>query len=138
MAFGNRFIGFNQNNGNINMIFYNNIAFDNDYTGFSIGQFNNEIIAQNNISYNDRNIGEFIVANNDHNTWNTSLGLTVSDVDFVSTDSSGVSGKRQLDGSLPNLTFLKLANGSDLIDVGVDVGLPFKGIAPDLGPFEKE
>jgi len=138
MAFGNRFIGFNQNNGNIGMVFYNNIAFDNDHTGFAIGQYKNEIIVRNNISYKDGTVGEFLLSNNDHNSWNTSLGVTVTDADFISIDSTGVSGKRQSDGSLPVLNFLKLTKGSDLINVGINVGLPYKGLAPDLGPFEKE
>jgi hypothetical protein len=45
---------------------------------------------------------------------------------------------RQPDGSLPVLSFLHLAGGSDLIDVGTDVGLPFLGSAPDLGAFERQ
>ena len=32
---------------------------------------------------------------------------------------------------------MKLADGSDLIDKGVDVGKAFTGSAPDIGPFEK-
>jgi len=31
---------------------------------------------------------------------------------------------------------LRLAAGSDLIDAGTNVGLPFNGTAPDLGAFE--
>jgi len=31
---------------------------------------------------------------------------------------------------------MHLALGSDLIDGGVDLGLPFLGVAPDLGAFE--
>lgn len=138
MAFYNRFIGFNQNDGNVSMRFYNNIAFANDRIGFDIGQFNNPIIARNNISYRNGSIGNFISTNNDHNSWNASAGVTVSDDDFVSVDSTGVSGKRQSNGSLPVLSFLKLTKGSDLINAGIDVGLLFKGSAPDLGPFEME
>jgi hypothetical protein len=138
MAFGNRFIGFNQNDGNVSMAFYNNIAFDNDKTGFSIGQFNNPIIVRNNISYKNGSIGYFLSYNNDHNSWNPSLGVTVTDNDFISVDSIGVSGMRQSEGSLPILNFLKLIKGSDLINAGVDVGLPYRGMMPDLGPFEKE
>lgn len=33
---------------------------------------------------------------------------------------------------------MHLAAGSDLIDAGVDLGLPFKGKAPDLGAFESD
>jgi Right handed beta helix region len=45
-------------------------------------------------------------------------------------------GPRQSDGSLPSIDFLKLAPGSHLIDAGVNVGLPFNGVAPDVGWFE--
>lgn len=135
MAFYNRLIGFNQNDGNISMIFYNNIAFENDESGFSIGQFNNSIIARNNISYRNRWPAYFLPANNDHNTWNKVMEVEVTDSDFISIDSTGVSGKRKANGDLPDLDFLRLAEGSDLIDAGIDVGLPYKGNAPDLGPY---
>lgn len=46
------------------------------------------------------------------------------------------SAPRQADGSLPEIDFLHLAKGSDLIDAGVETGLPFFGEAPDLGAFE--
>ena len=44
---------------------------------------------------------------------------------------------RQADGSLPVNDFARLVARSDLIDKGVDVGLPFAGAAPDLGAFER-
>jgi hypothetical protein len=34
--------------------------------------------------------------------------------------------------------FMKLKSGNAAIDKGVDIGLPFKGKAPDLGAFEYE
>ena len=90
-------------------------------------------------------------------------GLGVTAADFLSTvvpvtsygsyhpagtgaDRSGVTtpiyatglavGPRQVDGSLPAIDFLRLAPGSHLIDAGVDVGLAYNGVAPDLGWFE--
>jgi hypothetical protein len=68
-----------------------------------------------------------------NNSWN---GMAVSDADFVSLDDSVATGPRKADGSLPDSNFLKLATSSGLIDKGVDVGLSFKGAAPDLGAFE--
>ncbi|MFQ6036902.1 MAG: ankyrin repeat domain-containing protein [Sedimentisphaerales bacterium] len=47
-----------------------------------------------------------------------------------------MTGQRNPDGSLPESDFLRLAPGSDAIDAGTDVGLPFVGKAPDLGAFE--
>jgi hypothetical protein len=37
---------------------------------------------------------------------------------------------------LPDLSFLKLVSASALIDAGSDIGLPFNGIAPDIGAYE--
>jgi hypothetical protein len=54
----------------------------------------------------------------------------------MSLDYSGAAGPRNADGSLPTINFLKLAAGSDLIDKGVNVGLPYNGTAPDLGAYE--
>jgi hypothetical protein len=61
--------------------------------------------------------------------------VTVDDSDFASVSSADVTGPRQADGSLPELDFLHLAAGSDLIDAGTDVGLPCSGPC-DLGAFE--
>ena len=48
----------------------------------------------------------------------------------------GILGPRKADGSLPDVDFLKLKEGSRAIDKGEDVGFPFAGDAPDLGAFE--
>ncbi len=69
------------------------------------------------------------------NTWN---GIAVSTNDFLSLDDAIARGPRQADGSLPVSDFLRLASDSNLIDAGVDVGLPFDGSAPDLGAYEIE
>ena len=36
----------------------------------------------------------------------------------------------------PDIDFLFLAEDSDLIDAGIDLGIPYFGNAPDLGAFE--
>lgn len=64
-------------------------------------------------------------------------GITLNNSDFVSTNDSLAPSARQADGSLPELTFLHLASGSDLIDAGVNRGyVPFYGAGVDLGPFQ--
>ena len=70
-----------------------------------------------------------------NDSWNIP-GDTASADDFVSLDVALALAPRQADGSLPDNGFAKLKQGSDLIDKGVDVGLPFTGIAPDLGAYE--
>jgi hypothetical protein len=121
------------------MILYNNIAFDNDDEGFELSQYNNEITVRNNISYKNSDVaslsGSVI---HDHNSWDASPPITCTDNDFLSIDMTGTSGERPPDGSLPVVDFLRPAAGSDLINAGVDVGLPFNNTAPDMGPFETE
>jgi hypothetical protein len=56
----------------------------------------------------------------------------------LSTDESLLITTRQADGSLPNVDFLKLKPGSDLIDKGMNLGFAFYGTAPDLGAFEAQ
>ncbi len=139
MAFMNKFIGFNQNHGNTSMVFYNNIAYCNSNLGFELSLYNNQIIVRNNISYkNGKSVSFSDYVIHDHNSWDASPNITCADDDFASIDSSGISGTRMKDGSLPVMDFLRLNEGSDLIDAGVDVGLTFLGRAPDIGPFEKE
>ncbi|MBD3267989.1 hypothetical protein GF373_15085 [bacterium] len=68
-----------------------------------------------------------------HNTWN---GMPVSKDDFLSFDSTLLFKPRNADGTLPVTQFLRLTPDSNLVDAGVDVGLPYHGSAPDLGAFE--
>jgi hypothetical protein len=88
---------------------------------------------RNNISLTG-SVNIFAQVVNDHDTWNS--GFTVGTGDFLSLIDTVASGPRQADGSLPISDFLHLAPGSELIDEGVNVGLPFNGSAPDLGAFE--
>lgn len=94
---------------------------------------------KNNIAYADgRSMPQLSgEMTSSYNSWETPPGVTLSDADFVSVDSAGITAARQADGSLPDNDcyneFLRIATGSDLIDAGVDVGLPYDGDAPDLG-----
>jgi len=150
-----------------NSRFYNNTSYKN---GIGIAISDNALrpnslsIFRNNIIYNtiDKdaagrpyNLDAFCYYTESHNTWDYAVvgsiprwvptdTVTVTDADFVSLDSTGLSGARQADGSLPILNFLKLAEGSDLIDAGtqipksdgVDFLLEYYGSAPDLGYSE--
>lgn len=74
--------------------------------------------------------------------WQYNSNYSVTAADFLSTDSATIVAQLGADrdletGALPELsTALQLASGSELIDGGIDVGLPFNGSAPDLGAFE--
>lgn len=76
--------------------------------------------------------------------------FSVTDEDFVSLDIDALKAPRKADASLPDVRFMKLAAGSDLIDGGVDLEtltaddlrgagiepMLFLGTAPDLGYSE--
>ena len=74
------------------------------------------------------------------NSWNliSPNAQNILEDNFISTDDFVISGKRNSDGSIPENDFLRLKDGSIFVDAGVDVGLPFKGKAPDLGAFESD
>jgi hypothetical protein len=102
-------------------------------------------IMRNNIGYPNKNTNMTGV-DTLFNTWD--LNITPAAKDFasitdpsvsgtgVSIESSGALGPRAADGSMPNVDFLQLAAGSQMIDKGTDVGLPYLGAAPDLGAYE--
>lgn len=99
-------------------------------------------VYKNNISYANEH-GDILIGDNgiythENNSWDSPPNITINDDTFLSTDSTGLSGPRQADGSLPDLDFLKLAPGSPAIDAGTkSTGLSYKGEAPDLGAYER-
>jgi hypothetical protein len=125
---------------------YNNTAYNNgdnfdmlertsdnvtDISGTAEILHNNVGLAARGAEVKDLNESGGNVSNN---YW--TLSVTVTAGDFLSTDDTQMTQARQADGSLPKLTFMHLATNSDLKDVGLDVGLPYSGSAPDLGCFE--
>lgn len=125
---------------------YNNTAYNNgdnfdllertsdnvtDMAGTAEILHNNVGLAARGSEVKDLNESGVNVSNN---YW--TLSVTVNSADFTSTDDTQMTQARQADGNLPRLTFMHLVNNSDLKDVGLDVGLPFSGTAPDLGCFE--
>lgn len=66
------------------------------------------------------------------------MNLTVNSADFLSTDLSLLTADRESDGGLPENNFLRLAEGSDLIDKGLNIGFDYNGSSPDLGCFESD
>ena len=140
-----------------NAKYYNNTSYYNYGGFFDIPLKTNSrgIEMRNNIAYKNTNsnyaqvgiYGPSVYAES-QNTWIATQqvsdwpgwiknpAVTVTDADFISLDASQLKHPRKPDGSLPDITFLKLAAGSDLIDAGIDVGLPYSGSAPDLGYAE--
>jgi hypothetical protein len=152
LAFQNKGWGIDGNEAICNMNVYSNTVYQNCYQSYTnwCGGINlfvsygtvpyyikNNLAYRNgdgNVAYSDDGLNAGIHTNIDHNSWE--LPVTITDADFVSLSSLGVDGSRQADGSLPNINFLRLASSSDLINKGVNVGLPYSGTAPDLGAFE--
>jgi len=117
---------------------YNCTEFDNKSNiGYWRRHGKGKVVIRNSVSFNGT-LRKKIDPNMDDefNSWNTPPGIEITEEDFLSLDDTAITGPRNPDGSIPESDFLRLAPGSDAIDAGVDVGLPFVGKAPDLGAFE--
>jgi MYXO-CTERM domain-containing protein len=138
VASGNRSEGFyaNHHPGTIN--FYNNTAFNNpaNFNMQADAGFPSSHVIRNNIAMAPgSSISNLSGGTDTFNSW--TLSVTVSAADFMSMDINNLAlAPRNADGSLPSNAFVRLVAGSDLIDKGTNVGLPFVGAAPDLGAFE--
>ncbi|MDX9729657.1 MAG: right-handed parallel beta-helix repeat-containing protein [Bacteroidales bacterium] len=136
LAFGNKAKGFDQNSNRGSMTLYNCTGHGNLVANYRI---KTELDAGKTLTV--KNCAEFggtvelaAFAVQEKNSWLPPFMVTVTD--FRSTDTTGVTGPRKSDGSLPHIEYMHLASGSDLIDAGVSLGIPFAGTAPDLGCFE--
>jgi hypothetical protein len=139
VAFRNKQSGFYANHHPVATIFYNNTSVNNRY-GFNLlgvdptGAAINLGIARNNLAMGGTVTTNTAGTDSAGNSWN--LPVAVSAADFQSVSLEGWDAPRLPDGSLPILPHLRLAAGSDLLDAGSDVGLPYTGAAPDLGAYE--
>jgi hypothetical protein len=171
-AFYNKANGLYANHEIVSPYFYNNTSFNNGTDVNMLGLNGTTVTSvgflRNNLAYS--NSGHGVLSNMTNsgpisdmfNSWDTSLGVTVTDADFQSvafaaptscpaaftpggtpcvsptdmTTFGGMASARQADGSLPVVAFLRLAATSKLVDRGTNVGLPYAGSAPDLGCFE--
>jgi hypothetical protein len=145
IAFNNRYgsssdgKAYHQNDHRGQILLYNCLSFSNNYNC----ALNNDV-SVNNYVENCVTIGgdtkSFTFSSNVitiSNSWNIA-GIIANAADYSVLTEAAAKEPRQADGSLPNNGFARLVAGSDLIDRGVDVGLPFNGAHPDLGPFEFE
>ncbi|HBE43318.1 MAG TPA: hypothetical protein DDW27_19380, partial [Bacteroidales bacterium] len=138
LSVSNRNFGITQNAATCKMFICNNTLYDNKQKGiyFSASWGDAQHMIRNNISY--KNMTDAAIGIKlpivDHNSWQP--GFTVTNQDFKSVDPTQLVRPRKSDGSLPDIDFMHLATGSDLIDTGIDVGRPYLGKAPDLGAFE--
>lgn len=139
VAAGNVYDGFDHNSNRGTIEIYNGSAYDNGRNiSFSSTNIAMGLIIKNSVSLSSGSIDSFNATTTDitNNGWQNGLSTTAAD--FISLDINLLDAPRNADGSLPTVDFMRLVNSSDLIDQGVDVGLPFNGTAPDLGAFETE
>ncbi len=128
--------GYDQNDGGygtlIPMSIYNCTSYNNTKGAFNFRNGSSSAI-RNCVSYNETigDLGSNIV---DHNSWQNGISVTAGD--FADVNENELSGPRKSDGSLPDIGFMHLITGSDLVDAGTDVGIAYSGKAPDLGAFE--
>jgi len=137
VAAGNGFDGFDHNSNRGNIELYNCSVYANGRNiSFSSTNIANSLTIKNTASLSGVSGDSFSATATDitNNSWQN--GIVINGSDFMSLDISLLSSPRNTDGSLPDINFMKLVSGSDLIDAGVDVGLPYNGSAPDLGAFE--
>jgi hypothetical protein len=137
LAFGNRSIGFYANYHPGGIDFLNNTAFDNpaNYDMRPAPNGTSSHTLRNNVAaMPGRDIVSLNGGSDEFNSW--TLPVEVSNLDFASMDKALALMPRSADGNLPNIPLMQLVAGSDLIDRGEDVGLPFTGSSPDLGAYE--
>ncbi len=76
---------------------------------------------------------------------NNSFSTATTSTNYTSIDTTGISAQRKIDGSLPDINYMHLVQGSTLIDGGIalptvsyygTLGVPYYGNSPDIGCFE--
>jgi hypothetical protein len=136
LAFKNKAKGFDQNNNMGSMVLYNCTGHNNIVADYRITQTlaTGKVLVIKNCADLGGTVQIGTFATQEKNSWSSPFVVTSSD--FVSIDATAAYGPRKADGSLPDIEYMHLAPGSDLIDAGVNVGSIFAGVAPDLGCFE--
>ena len=153
LAYYNKQSGFYSNHHLGGDEFYNNTAYKNNRNfnmvnrksqGEAVDVPGYNHILKNNLSYSPRTVDADIVnldVSSDSasiNAFNSfSIPLSPSDADFNSVDASELTEPRKADGRLPDIQFMGLKSDK-FVDEGTDVGLSFKGNAPDLGYMESD
>ncbi len=138
IAFDNILSGFAQNHAYAGQTMINCTSYRNSQNTFSFyeaataGTLLHHVL-KNCVSYGGKGVTLYTSTEQVTNSWQT---LTLTDADFESLDTAGVTGPRNADYSLPKLKFLHLAKGSQAIDKGTNVGIAFTGSAPDMGAYE--
>jgi hypothetical protein len=129
---------FHQNDNQAGLVLFNCLSFSNNYN-YAINNDVPEVpTAKNCVGFGGitKNAAFVSDATFVSNSWNFSTNVVnATAADYGDLSEAAAKAPRQADGSLPS-GFARFVNESDLINKGVNVGFPFNGPAPDLGPFE--
>ncbi len=137
IAAGNVHDGFDHNSNRGAVSIVNCAAHANGTNiNFSSDNIAASLTVKNTLTVGDQGSLEASTTNITHNSWQNGLAATADD--FLSLDTTLLKAARQSDGSLPDVDYMKLVAGSDLRNAGTDVGRPFLGSTPDVGPFESD
>lgn len=139
VAFGNRSKGFDHNNGDAGQTMVNCTSASNGEANYSFYETPSKGSRLYNLLINCVSYAGGALTNLAANTVATSnswQGATVTAADFLNLNTTMATNARNSDFTLTTNNLFRLAAGSDLIDRGANVGLPFAGNAPDLGAFE--
>ena len=145
VAVGNKNSGFYANHHPGGSDWFNNTAYRNGANFNMLGRLADNRTdvdgcghkLRNNLSYRSRaDLTRLNVAQSDAANNSFTLGLKLTDQDFLGLDESELLRPRQANGDLPIVRCLHPAKAGALIDAGVDIGFPYKGLKPDLGAFE--
>ncbi len=137
LAVNNKARGYDQNNNGGAMVVYNSSAYNNG-TNFGFSNISGSSLEiKNCLSYKSKATDYFKCPTlvNTNNSWTIS-GISVSNADFLNVDTTTILHARNSDGTLFETGFMFLVENSDLVNKGVEVGLPYAGSAPDLGYVE--
>ena len=136
IAAGNVADGFDHNSNRGNVEIYNCAAYSNGNNyNFSSSNPLAKLTIKNSSAIGAYGSLKANILDVTNNGWQN--GIVTDTSDFESIDISLLIQARKADGSLPDVTFMKLKSTSDLIDKGVVIdGIPYLGAAPDIGAFE--
>jgi hypothetical protein len=129
---------FHQNDNQAGLVFFNCLSFSNNYNYAINNDVPEDPVAKNCVGFAGitKNAAFVSTAIFVSNSWNFATNLVnATAADYGDLSEAAAKAPRQADGGLPT-GFARLLGNSDLINRGVNVGFPFNGAAPDLGPFE--
>ncbi|MDT0644634.1 glycosyl hydrolase family 28 protein [Zunongwangia sp. F363] len=137
MAVNNASDGFdhNSNRGIVSII---NCSATANGRNFAFSEKNGleKIVLINNLVFGDLGKYNAEVEEVRNNSWQ--MNIDIDQNDFISMDTSELAAPRKSDGSLPDIRFMRPAEGSQLVNVGTKLKKSYSGKAPDLGALESE